>query len=147
MKLSEIMTAPAVTASIDDSVRSVAQLMRSRNVGSVVLLSGADRPVAMVTDRDITVSAVAEEADLNDQISNHCTQPIVCGEPEMALEEAAALMVQNKIRRLPVVDGGTLAGIVTLDDIAIRTGNLEVVQKMTWEIAEAALPDYYFRER
>jgi CBS domain-containing protein len=65
----------------------------------------------------------------------------------MDLEEAAALMVQHRIRRLPVIEGGTLSGIVTLDDIAVRTGNLEVAQRMTAEVIEGALPDFYFHER
>ncbi len=64
----------------------------------------------------------------------------------MELEEAAALMVQHRVRRLPVVDADRLAGIVTLDDIAVRTGNLEVAQKMTAEVIEGALPQFYFRE-
>ena len=49
-------------------------------------------------------------------------------------------MVQHRVRRLPVVDGATLVGIVTLDDIAVRTGNLEVAQRMTQEVIEGALP-------
>ena len=65
----------------------------------------------------------------------------------MDLEEAAALMVQHRVRRLPVLDGGRLAGIVTLDDIAVRTGNLEVAQRMTADVIEGALPEFYFHER
>jgi predicted transcriptional regulator len=65
----------------------------------------------------------------------------------MELEEAAALMVQHRVRRLPVVDADRLAGIVTLDDIAVRTGNLEVAEKMTADVIEGALPQFYFRER
>jgi CBS-domain-containing membrane protein len=56
-------------------------------------------------------------------------------------------MVQHRIRRLPVVDGEELAGIVTLDDIAVRTGNLEVAQRMTQEVIEGALPGFFFHER
>ena len=48
--------------------------------------------------------------------------------------------------RVTVVGGG-LAGIVTLDDIAVRTGNLEVAQKMTQEVIEGALPEFFFHER
>ena len=59
----------------------------------------------------------------------------------MELEEAAALMVQHRIRRLPVVESGELVGIVTLDDIAVRTGDLEVAQRMTQEVIEGALPE------
>ena len=65
----------------------------------------------------------------------------------MDLEEAAALMVQHRVRRLPVLEDSTLVGIVTLDDIAVRTGNLEVAQRMTQEVIEGALPGFFFHER
>ena len=65
----------------------------------------------------------------------------------MELEEAAALMVQHRIRRLPIVEGRGLVGIVTLDDIAVRTGDLEVAQRMTADVIEGALPDFFFHER
>jgi CBS domain-containing protein len=56
-------------------------------------------------------------------------------------------MVRHRIRRLPVLDAGALVGIVTLDDIAVRTGNLEVAQRMTQEVIEGALPGFFFHER
>ena len=66
----------------------------------------------------------------------------------MDLKEAAALMVQHRVRRLPVVDDDDrLEGIVTLDDIAVRTGNLEVAQRMTQDVIEGALPGFYFQDR
>ena len=75
------------------------------------------------------------------------SRPLVSGDPEMELEEAAALMVQHRVRRLPVLDAGELAGIVTLDDIAVRSGNLEVAQRMTQEVIEGALPQFFFHDR
>jgi predicted transcriptional regulator len=72
---------------------------------------------------------------------------VVTGEPDMELEEAAGLMVQHRIRRLPVMDGEALVGIVTLDDIAVRTGNLEVAQQMTAEVVSAVFPEFYFHQR
>jgi predicted transcriptional regulator len=56
-------------------------------------------------------------------------------------------MVQHRIRRLPVVEEDELVGIVTLDDIAVRTGNLEVAQRMTADVIEGALPGFFFHER
>jgi CBS domain-containing protein len=101
----------------------------------------------MVTDRDLAVRALAEQRPHGEPIDRHASRPLVTGEPEMALEEAAALMVQHRVRRLPVVDGADLVGIVTLDDIAVRTGNLEVAQRMTQEVIEGALPSFFFHER
>jgi len=147
MQLSEIMTAGVVTAAPGASAVSVARQMRDSRVGSVVVVDPAGAPVAMVTDRDLAVRVFAAGVDPEAAIGEHASRPLVCGEPAMELDEAAALMVQHRVRRLPVVDGDSLAGIVTLDDIAVRTGNLEVAQKMTAEVIEGALPQFYFHER
>lgn len=147
VKLSEIMTAGVVTAAPEASAVSVARQMRDNRVGSVVVVDPAGSPVAMVTDRDLALRVFAESADPETPVGEHASRPLVCGEPEMELDEAAALMVQHRVRRLPVVDGGSLVGIVTLDDIAVRTGNLEVAQRMTAEVIEGALPQFYFHER
>ena len=111
------MTEQVVTAAPATPVHRVAELMRDRNVGSVVLADDSGKPVGMITDRDLTI------------------------------EEAAGLMVGHRIRRLPVMDGESLVGIVTLDDIAVRTGNLEVAQQMTAEVAKAVFPEFYFHQR
>ncbi|HZA59491.1 MAG TPA: CBS domain-containing protein [Solirubrobacterales bacterium] len=147
MKLRELMTAGVITAEEEAEVGFVARMMRDRSVGSVVICDPEGSPVAMITDRDLTVRIAAEGLEMTERAGKHASRPLISGQPEMELEEAAALMVQHRIRRLPVVDGDELAGIVTLDDIAVRTGNLEVAQRMTAEVIEGALPDFYFYER
>ncbi|HKB51947.1 MAG TPA: CBS domain-containing protein [Solirubrobacterales bacterium] len=147
MQLSEIMTAGVVTATPESSVVSVARQMRDNRVGSVVIVDPAGSPVAMVTDRDLAVRVFADGVDPEALVGDHASRPLICGELQMELDEAAALMVQHRVRRLPVLDGDSLAGIVTLDDIAVRTGNLEVAQRMTAEVIEGALPQFYFHER
>jgi CBS domain-containing protein len=147
VKLREIMTTGVVTASPEVSAVSVARQMRDSRVGSVVVVDSAGSPVAMVTDRDLAIRVFAEGVDPQAAIGDHVSRPLVCGEPEMELDEAAALMVQHRVRRLPVVDADSLVGIVTLDDIAVRTGNLEIAQRMTAEVIEGALPQFYFHER
>lgn len=147
MKLRELMTADVITAGRDDSTLSVAQTMRDRGVGSVVVTDSEGDPAGIVTDRDLALRVVADERAAEQPIGPCVTAPLVTGEPEMELEEAAALMVQHRIRRLPIVDGRQLLGIVTLDDIAVRTGDLEVAQRMTADVIEGALPDFFFHER
>ena len=141
------MTPGVITAAADADLLSVAQLMRDHSVGSVVICDHEGEPAGMVTDRDLAVRALAEERSPAEPVGDHASRPLVTGEPEMELEEAAALMVQHRVRRLPVVEGGSLVGIVTLDDIAVRTGNLEVAQRMTREVIEGALPGFFFHER
>ena len=141
------MTEHVVTASPRTPVRQVAELMRDRNVGSVVLADDSGRPVGMLTDRDLTITVLAGRGDGGVAAEECATAPVVTGEAEMDLEEAAGLMVGHRIRRLPVMDGGSLVGIVTLDDIAVRTGNLEVARQMTAEVAAAVFPEFYFHQR
>ena len=147
VRLREIMTSGVVTAAPETSASELAQCMRDHNVGSVVIVEPDGLPVAMVTDRDLTTRVLADGSDPDGPMQERLSRPLVSGDPEMELEEAAALMVQHRVRRLPVVDRGELAGIVTLDDIAVRTGNLEVAQRMTQEVIEGALPQFFFHER
>jgi CBS domain-containing protein len=147
MQLREIMTAGVVTANEEDAVRKVAGLMRERGVGSVVICDPRGGPAAMITDRDVAVRVAARDRSLSDPAGAHASRPLISGGPEMELEEAAALMVQHRVRRLPVLDGGELVGIVTLDDIAVRTGNLAVAQRMTADVIGGALPEFYFHDR
>ena len=147
MQIHEIMTASVVTAHPQAPVREVAELMRDQNVGSVVLVDSAGHPCGLVTDRDLAVTVLADAADPETPVETVATAPVITGEADMDLEEAAALMVSHRIRRLPVMDEEALAGIVTLDDIAVRTGNLEVAQQMTADVARAVYPDFYFHQR
>jgi len=147
MQISEVMTESVVSADSDASLGDVAALMRDRNVGSVVITDG-DRPVAMITDRDLALIVGADGVDRSQKVKPYAAQPLVTGDTGMNVEEAAAHMVQNRVRRLPVLDGdGALAGIVTLDDLAVRTGDLEMAQHITSQVAKAALPDYFFHQR
>lgn len=141
------MTSGVVTAMPQTSTSEVARQMRDFNVGSVVIVEPDGLPVAMVTDRDLSMRVLAEGVDPDTPVGERVSRPLVSGDPDMELEEAAALMVQHRVRRLPVVDEGELTGIVTLDDIAVRTGNLEVAQRMTQEVIEGALPQFFFHER
>jgi CBS domain-containing protein len=147
MQLREIMTPGVVTAGLNTDVLAVAQLMRDHRVGSVVICDPEGGPTGMVTDRDLAIRVLADERPGGEPVRNHLSRPLITGEPDMDLEEAAVLMVQNRVRRLPVVEGDALVGIVTLDDIAVRTGNLEVAQRMTQEVIEGALPEFFFHER
>lgn len=147
MKLRELMTSAVITAAREDSALSVAQTMRDRGVGSVVVTDAEGEPDGIVTDRDLAVRVIADDRSAEAPIGECATTPLITGEPDMDLEEAAALMVQHRVRRLPIVEDGQLAGIVTLDDIAVRTGNLEVAQRMTAEVIEGALPGFFFHER
>jgi CBS domain-containing protein len=99
VQLSEIMTAGVITSEPQAAAASVAQQMRDHRVGSVVLVDQGEAPVAMVTDRDLAVRVFAEGVAADAAIGEYASRPLVCGEPEMELEEAAALMVQHRDRQ------------------------------------------------
>ena len=144
--ISEVMTRGVVTAEAGDSLRRVGELMRDSNVGSVVICD-AGRPVGVITDRDLALAVVADQVEAGAASGEHASRPLVSGELEMDLEEAVALMIQHRIRRLPVMSGDELVGIVTIDDLAVRAGDLHQAQQITAEVAKAALPEFYFHQR
>lgn len=140
------MTHAVVSADVADSLRHVGGLMRERNVGSVVVCDRG-RPVGLITDRDLALAVLADGAEPDGPAGDHASRPLVTGAVDMDLEEAAALMVQHHIRRLPLVDGDDLAGIVTIDDVAVRAHDLELAQRMTAEVAKGAIPEFFFHRR
>ena len=146
MLISEVMTQGVVTADAGDTLQHVGELMRDRNVGSVVI-TDRGRPLGVITDRDLALAVVADRVPPETTAGDHASRPIVTGEVEMQLEEAVALMIQHRIRRLPVIDGDGLVGIVTIDDLAVRAGDLHQAQQITAEVAKAALPEFYFHQR
>jgi CBS domain-containing protein len=147
MLISDVMTASVVTAPASAAVREVAELMRERNVGSVVLLDEDGALCGFITDRDLAVSVLADGRDPSDQAGDHASAPVVTATLGMDVEQAAELMVQHGIRRLPVLDGDRLTGIITLDDLTVRTGDVELAHRLTSDVTRAALPEFYFHQR
>jgi CBS domain-containing protein len=146
MRISEVMTQSVVTAEASDTLERVGQLMRDRNVGSVVVCDGG-RAVGVITDRDLALAVAADGVGVDADAGGYASRPLVTGDVEMDIEEAVALMVQHRIRRLPVTEEEDLAGIVTIDDLAVRAGDLTAAHQITAEVAKAALPEFYFHQR
>jgi CBS domain-containing protein len=147
MEIREVMTASVVTAPADAAVRHVAEIMRERNVGSVVLTDADGEAVGFITDRDLAVSVLADGHDGGAVAADHASTPVVCGAPGMDVEDATQLMVGHGIRRLPILDDGKLTGIVTLDDLAARIGDASLAANITAQVTRAALPNFYFHDR
>jgi CBS domain-containing protein len=117
--VSEIMTKNPVALSSGDAVREAARKMRDNDVGAVVV-QDQGRLMGIVTDRDITVRCVAEGRDPDDvRLAEICTPQVATLAPTDQIGHAIALMKENAIRRIPVVENGTAVGIVSLGDLAI----------------------------
>jgi CBS domain-containing protein len=147
VQITEVMTASVVTAAPETPVREVAELMRDRNVGSVVLVGEDGAPVGFITDRDLAVSVLADGHDASAPAGGHASAPVVTGRPGMDVKQATELMISHGVRRLPIVEGDRLIGIVTLDDLAVRIGDLEIAASITQQVTRAALPGFYFFDR
>lgn len=115
----EVMTPGVVAVRPDASLVEAAQLMRSQDIGDVVVADG-QRVVGVLTDRDIAVRAVAEGIDpLTVSAASMCTpDPVIVG-PHDPVSTAVALMRERAVRRLPVVEDGMPVGMVSLGDLAV----------------------------
>ncbi|WP_320773362.1 CBS domain-containing protein [Streptomyces sp. CRN 30] len=115
----EVMTPGVVTVRPDASLVEAAQLMRAQDIGDV-LVTVDHRLVGVLTDRDITLRAVADGADpLTVSAQAVCTpNPVVVG-PDDAVSAAVGLMRDHAVRRLPVVEDGHPVGMVSLGDLAL----------------------------
>jgi CBS domain-containing protein len=104
----------------DDSIERAAQLMKQYNCGSIPVCT-QDKLIGIVTDRDIAVRSVASGDDVTQQrVGDIMTDSVVFGSPEMEVADAARLMSDRQIRRLPIVENNNLIGIVALGDISLE---------------------------
>jgi CBS domain-containing protein len=110
-------------ATPNESVPEAARRMRERRVGALVVVDERDRPIGMLTDRDLAVRVLGEGRDpITTRVADVMTTPAVVVSEEASIEEALAVMNKRapRCRRLPVVNGaGRLVGIVTLDDALV----------------------------
>ena len=119
-QLKEIMSQNVTTVTTQQSVQEAAELMSQQNVGSIPVVENGNC-VGIVTDRDIALRAVSQgQSPQNTTVGTVMTSGVVTGTPEMDVHEAANLMAERQIRRLPVVENGQLAGIVALGDLATQ---------------------------
>jgi len=114
----EVMTPGVVAVRPDASLVEAAQLMRAQGIGDVVVADG-QQIVGVLTDRDITVRAVADGDDpAIVSVRSVCTRDPVLLAPDDPVQAAVALMRTHAVRRLPVVENGLPVGMVSLGDLA-----------------------------
>jgi CBS domain-containing protein len=114
--VNDIMTSKVKTAEGTATVLEAAVLMERSKIGSLVITSRGV-PVGIVTEGDIS-RAVAKKLNVEKvTLKSIMGQPLITAKREMRIEEAAKLMADSKIKKLPVVDYGKLVGVVTQTDI------------------------------
>jgi len=141
MQLRDVMTQNVEVVKPQTRVSEVAERMKHMDVGSLPVCDGR-RMVGMITDRDITLRVVAEGRDPNATSAEDVMTPnVVYGFEDQRVEEAAEMMAQHQIRRLPIVDRDKrLVGIVSLGDLAVDTSDEEMAGRALEGVSEPARP-------
>lgn len=125
MQVKDVMTRPAETVGADETLVAAARRMKELGVGTLVVREG-EQIVGIVTDRDVVVRAVAEGADPGHAPVRSAMTPQVleCLDAD-ELEDAVTRMGSGAVRRLVVLDSaGRLAGVLSIDDVALRAPGL-----------------------
>ena len=116
----EVMTKEPVLLQADEILTKVARTMREKNIGDVLVMKDG-KLKGIVTDRDITVRAVADGKDPNKtKVEDVCSPELVTIPADRPVVEAVDLMRKKAVRRLPVVEGDKPVGVVSIGDLAVE---------------------------
>ena len=125
----DIMTKDVITIGADRTVYDAAALMAQKSLGCLpILVNGY--PVGIITERDIVRRIVAKRASFDTKLVEVMTKSLITVEPETSLKEAARVMSQNKIHRLPVLKNNQLVGIVVASDFVRNVGKKTTTEEI-----------------
>ncbi|MEC0181610.1 CBS domain-containing protein [Paenibacillus peoriae] len=121
-KVQEVMTEKCITVTPQDNIYEVAVKMKDNDTGfiPVVEKEGSDRLIGVITDRDLVVRGYAAKHSGSSSVDTVMTTGIRTARADMSVDQAAELMAEQQIRRLPVTEGDRLIGIVSIGDLAVR---------------------------
>jgi signal-transduction protein with cAMP-binding, CBS, and nucleotidyltransferase domain len=118
-KVRDVMTPGPIGVDYDQSVGEAACAMRDWGVGAILVVSNGSL-YGLVTDRDLVVRAVAEERGADEPVGPLSSANLIGVDADADVHEAMRLMRQHRVRRLPVLEDGQVAGIVSLGDLAMQ---------------------------
>ncbi|EGL81659.1 CBS domain containing protein [Caldalkalibacillus thermarum TA2.A1] len=133
--ISDIMTRQVNCCIPEDNIYEAAVKMKTWDVGIIPVVSN-DQLLGVITDRDIVIRGVAERKPNSTQVTEVMTADVITCSPDTTVDEAAQLMSRHQIRRLPVVEGNKLVGIVALGDLAVREIHEDEAEAALSEISE-----------
>ena len=120
-RISDLMTAHPVTMTNNTGLQKAAQAMRDNHIGDVVVTKPDGSLCGIVTDRDIVVRGIAEGVDPGSTtLDDICSHQLITVGPDQPVAAAVKAMEEHAIRRLPVVENGSLIGIVSIGDLAVE---------------------------
>lgn len=118
----EVMTATPGAVRTTDTLQKAARLMKTKDIGDVLVEDDQGKLVGIITDRDVAIRATADGADpKTTKVEGIFTRDITALAPTDTVQDAVRLMRAGDVRRLPVVEGGKAIGIVSLGDISVET--------------------------
>lgn len=130
-KVKDIMTKEIVSVLPSDTLEEAAKLMANKDIGSVPVVSGGALK-GVVTDRDIVIRGIAKGKSIKDtKVSELMTTDVAYLTPDNSVHDAISMMAAERVRRLPVVKGGFIDGIVSLADVARIHAGPEVAEAIS----------------
>ena len=119
MKIRELMKSAPVAVALSDPASEAAKVMREHGIGAV-LVTDQGKLAGLVTDRDITVRVLAQGRDPREvPVSQIASREIVTIGPDDDTEDAARLIAERAVRRIPVIEDGVAIGVVSLGDLEL----------------------------
>jgi CBS domain-containing protein len=139
-KLKKIMIEKVKTARLDDTVQNIALLMNRHQIGCVIIVDDDNHPVGIITERDIIKRVICKAIHVEDaQITDVMSKPLVIASPDMRAGDAAKIMIEHNIKKMPVVNDGHLVGLVTLTDLVRTEGVVETLNGYVLDSASKRL--------
>ena len=124
MKVREVMQSPVICIGPGQSVESAAKVLEHYNIGALPVCTSQGMLCGMLTDRDLVIRCIAMgKLPSATAVREIMTRQVISVGPDMDATVAAHLMGRKRVRRLPVVEGGKLRGILSLDDLAATEQN------------------------
>ncbi len=117
MQVKEGMSSVALTVGPGHTLREAARLMAKRSVGAAIVIDPDQPGPGILTERDLLQSLAAGEDPDQELVCDHLSPHLTFAAPDWSLERAAVTMVRGGFRHLVVVDGGELAGVLSMRDI------------------------------
>lgn len=115
-KIGQIMSKPVRTVKPDEKLSAAVAVMGSNSIGSVVVLDG-ETAIGIITKGDMVEQISKGAQVLLEPVRQVMSKPLITGTPDMTVQDAVSLMLDKRIRQLPIVEGSKLVGIVTDRDL------------------------------
>ena len=126
MRVKDCMCSDVIQATPETNLNEVAKLMNTNHVGCVPICQN-EKVVGFVTDRDIVIRGVANNKDCNNtKVSDIMNTNVIKTTPDTDIQSAIKVMEDNKIRRLPVIEGNKIVGMLSIGDLATNIYNDEM---------------------